>query len=239
MAAWNWFSYICIWALHYFWYFAHWRAASTVIPLLPKDTFAPTSLTSVSLVPILHWLWPSTPFWPYSTNPFFPHAQTISILSDLLYSLTPFLFQLSNTPLHSYLDPFVTLKPNFSNTSSQEHSLSFSQHFSYHMPLLRTMPLVQLLYHIDTSWPLSQTSIAQDTFQCSSSSIPLIHSVYHIPFTSSIGCHLRPQVLKTIHNLIFVTCESSSYLWVQSVQPTIKALYLWVRCIYMQEHSVH
>ena len=31
----------------------------------------------------------STPFWPYGTRPFFKHAQTISILSDLLYSLTP------------------------------------------------------------------------------------------------------------------------------------------------------
>ena len=44
-----------------------------------------------------------------------------------------------------------------------------------------------------------QSSIAQDTFQRSPSSIPLIDSVYQIPFTSSIGCHLRPQVLKTIH----------------------------------------
>ena len=42
-----------------------------------------------------HWLRPSTPFWPYSNHPFFPHTQTISILSDLPYSLTPFLFQLS------------------------------------------------------------------------------------------------------------------------------------------------
>ena len=61
----------------------------------------PFSLTSVSLVPALHWLRPSTPFWPYGTHVFFPHAQTISILSDLLYSLTPLLFQLSYAPLHS------------------------------------------------------------------------------------------------------------------------------------------
>ena len=44
---------------------------------------------------------------------------------------------------------------NFSNTSSQEHSVFFSQHFSYPMPLLRTTPLVQLLLHIDTSPHLS------------------------------------------------------------------------------------
>ena len=42
----------------------------------------------------------------------------------------------------------MTLQPNFSNTSPQEHSLSFAQHFSYPMPLLRTTPLVQLVLHI-------------------------------------------------------------------------------------------
>ena len=89
-----------------------------------------SSLTSVSLVPALHLLPPSTPFWPYDTHPFCPNAQTISILSDLLYTVTPLLFQLSYAPLHSQLYPFVTLQPNFSNASSQEHSLSFSQHFS-------------------------------------------------------------------------------------------------------------
>ena len=43
--------------------------------------------------------------------------------------------------------------------------------------------------------------LAKDTFQRSPSSIPLSHSVYQISFTSSIVCHLRPQVLKKIHFL--------------------------------------
>ena len=60
-----------------------------------------SSLTSVSLEPTLYLLSPSTSFWPYDTHPFFPHAQSISILSDLLYSLTHFLFQLSYAPLYS------------------------------------------------------------------------------------------------------------------------------------------
>ena len=47
---------------------------------------------SVYLIADLHLLQPSTPFWPYGTHPFFPHAQTISILSYPLYSLTPCLF---------------------------------------------------------------------------------------------------------------------------------------------------
>ena len=42
MAAWNSFSYICTRALHSFRSFAHWRAAFTVIPLLPKATFTPS-----------------------------------------------------------------------------------------------------------------------------------------------------------------------------------------------------
>ena len=42
--------------------------------------------------------------------------------------------------------------------------------------------------------------IAQQTFQHFPRSVPLIHSAYHIPCTSSISCHLRPQVLKTCIN---------------------------------------
>ena len=74
------------------------------------------SLTSVYLVPSLHLVSLSTPFWPYDTDPFFPYAQIISILTDPLYSPTPFLFQLSYAPLHSQLYPFATLQPNFSRT---------------------------------------------------------------------------------------------------------------------------
>ena len=80
------------------------------------------------------------------------YSSILSICSDLRYSLTPFLLKLSYAPLHSLLSPFATPQANFSNTSSQEHSLSFSQHYLYPMPRLRTTPLVQLvLLHIDTS----------------------------------------------------------------------------------------
>ena len=80
----------------------------------------PSSLTSVYLVPDLRLLPPSTPCRPYGRHPFFPHAQNILILSDMLYLLTPYLFQLFYAPLHSQLYPFVTLQQNFSNTSFQE-----------------------------------------------------------------------------------------------------------------------
>ena len=61
-------------------------------------------------------------------------------------------------PAHLRTSSFLTLsirvipEPNFSNTSSQEHSLSLSHCFSYPMSLLPTTPLVQLLLHIHTSF---------------------------------------------------------------------------------------
>ena len=146
----------------------------------------PSSLTLVYLIPALHLLLPSTPFWPYGTHPLFPHAQIISILHDPLYSLTLFLFQLSYAPLHSWLNPFVILQPNFSNTSSQEHSIFFSQHFSYSMPLLHTFHFVQLLLHIDTSWLYPQCSIAEHAFQHSHTLYPsFILCTTSLSFSSS------------------------------------------------------
>ena len=145
-----------------------------------------SSLTKVSLIPALHLLPPSTPFWPHGTDPFFPHAQTMSILSDLLYSLTRFLFKLS-------FAPFVTLQSNFSKTSSQEHSLSYSQHFSCPIPLLFTMPLVQLLLHVGTSRFIPSPLLLSTLF-----SAP---HVLHSSFNASLlhPPSPRPQVFKTIH----------------------------------------
>ena len=167
MAAWNFFIYIC-------------TRLSTLSDLLlivaqPPPSFLccqrppshrPSSLTSVSLVPVIHWLRLSISFWPYGTHPFFPHAQTISILSDLLYSLTPFLFQLF------YMHLFIpnSTKLWHSNQTSQilnsslDHSLSFSQHFSYPMPLLCTTPLVQLLLYKNASWLLAPILYCSEQF---------------------------------------------------------------------------
>ena len=170
MAAWNSFSYICTTLPDLSLIDGQPPPSFLCCPRTPS--YHPSSLTSVSLAPAFHLLPPSTPFWPYGTHIFFPHAQTISMLSDLLYSLTPFLFQLSYAPLHSQLYPFVTPQPNFSNTSSQEHSLSFSRHFSYLMPLLHPTPLVQLLLHINTSWPLSPVLYCPAHF----SALPMLYA---------------------------------------------------------------
>ena len=68
---------------------------------------------------------------------------------SLIHSIGQFCFY-SHSPTHLLIHnyPFMTLQSNFSNTSYQEHSLSFSQQFSYAMPLLRTMPFLQLLLHV-------------------------------------------------------------------------------------------
>ena len=50
MAAWNSFCYVCTRALHSCWSFAHCRAASTVIPLLPKATFTPSIQPNLGLI---------------------------------------------------------------------------------------------------------------------------------------------------------------------------------------------
>ena len=64
---------------------------------------------------------------------------------------------LLSSPTHLFIPnyPLLTLQPNFSINSSQEHSLSFSRQFLNPMPLHRTTPLVHLLLHIDTSRNLS------------------------------------------------------------------------------------
>ena len=193
----NSFSYICTRALHSFRSFTHWHAASTVIPPLPKATFSPSMqpnlglprirppLTSAinALLAIRYWFILST---------FQNHLNT-HLSASLANS--PFLFQLSFAPLHSKLYSFVTLKPNFSNTSSQEPSLSISQHFSYPMHLLRTKQLV-LLIHINISWPLSPI------LYCSAhlSSLPTLYILHSfcVPHPSHIPNQLPPATAGTI-----------------------------------------
>ena len=75
------------------------------------------------------------------------HLKTL--WSNLL--VNPFRFQHFYVPFHSKFYTFGTRPANFSNTSSQERSLWFSHNFLYPIPLLRTMPLVQLLILKDTS----------------------------------------------------------------------------------------
>ena len=143
MAEWNSFSYICTTALDSFRsliraflrsLYRHFSVAQCMSP-----SSQPFSQTSVSLVPTLHLLPPSTPFWPYDTHKFFPHAQTISILSDLLYSLTPFLFQLSYT--HLFIPNSIHSR-HYNQTSQTLHLANI------HFPSLSTSHIPCLCYGI-------------------------------------------------------------------------------------------
>ena len=92
----------------------------------------------------------STLFWAYGTHPFFKHAQTISILSDLLYSLSPFLFQLLRT------SSFLTLSIRDTPTKLHKHFISTTFTFLLSALLVpyASAPynaVGQLLLHIVTS----------------------------------------------------------------------------------------
>ena len=59
----------------------------------PPSSHHPSSLTSVPIVPVLHWLPPSTPSGhTLLIHSFHMPLPSHAILSDLLYSLTPFLY---------------------------------------------------------------------------------------------------------------------------------------------------
>ena len=102
MAAWNSFCYKCTRALHSFRSFAHWRAASTVIPLLPKATFTPSIQPNLCLPrtrpPLTSGNNNLLAIWYLSILSTCPnHLNTLwsSLLANSL------LFQLSHAPLHS------------------------------------------------------------------------------------------------------------------------------------------
>ena len=113
----------------------------------------PRSLTSVSLVPALHLLLPSTPFWPYGTHPFFPHSQNISKLSDLLYSLTPIYY---NSPTH-FLIPNSIHSWHSNQTSQTLHLKNIHFHClsTSHTPCLCS---TQPAYKLQMTMALTTTS---------------------------------------------------------------------------------
>ena len=139
-------------ALQSFLFFDHSRASSTFTPLLHEDNLPhisnPTSAyTTPALLLLASAIDTVLGIW---------NSSILSTCQNHLNTLRSTLLanSLSN-PAHISTSSLITetiqaLQSNFSNTSSQEHPLSFSQHFSYPMPLLRTTPLVQLLLHRDT-----------------------------------------------------------------------------------------
>ena len=112
-----------------------------IIPLMPKATLTPCIKPYLGL--------PSTRLT--HTSAINTHHSILSSYPNHLNTLLSTLFANSlSIPAHiltsSFLTyPFVSLPPNFSNTSSPGYSIFFSQHFSYRMPLYDTTLLVQLL----------------------------------------------------------------------------------------------
>ena len=201
MAAWNSFSYTCRRALHSFWSFAQCRPASTVIALLPKVTFTSSIQPNLGL---------------HRTRP--PLTSAINTLLGRRYQLFPHAKTISNSLIGS-----TRLLPLYSRSHTHLiiHNSIHSWHSNqtYQTLHLKDIPFPSLstsytpcICSIQRRWCNysvicrlhglhPQSSIAQHTLQRAPCSIPLINSVHHIPFTSSIICHLRPQVLKTIHVL--------------------------------------
>ena len=89
-------------------------------PLLPTATFPP------SIQPIL-----GLP--PYSPSAYFCHQHPPShtVLINSLHLPKPSQYSLILSTRNSLYRPARLPTSSFLNTSSQEHSLSFSQHFSY------------------------------------------------------------------------------------------------------------
>ena len=149
-----------------------------------------SNLTSNYPAPALHLLAHSTRFDTYGTHSFSP-----GVLIRSQYSLVQSARQF---PLHSSSSKHLFI-PN-SIHSWHSHQISKTIYLKNILfPSLNTSH-TQCLYFVQRRWynnSFMQTlhriyphsTIAQHTFQSSPRIIPLIHPVYHIPFTSSIRCN--------------------------------------------------
>ena len=139
MFAWKSFIYTCTRALHSFRSFAHWRAASTVIPLLPKATFTPSIQPNLCLSRTrLYILPPSTPFWPWHSN---YTSQTLHLKNihfpSLCTSHTPHVCSVQRRWYnYSFIWTLLGLSPQS----------SIVQRTFQRSP--RSMPLIHSVYHI-------------------------------------------------------------------------------------------
>ena len=101
-----------------------------------------------------------------------------------------------------YLFYFATEQSRSILSALSQHSSCLYRHAS---ALYNTLCTITPSY-IYTTWPLSQILYCSAHFSALPTLYTHIHSVYHIPFTLSIICNLRTQVLKTIHS-----CKGSPF----------------------------
>ena len=79
--------------------------------------------------------------------------------------------------------------------------LAFSVSLAEHESIIGGPPLetCQVRYSLKKRHLQYRSHVGGVLMQHSLLFIPLIHSVHHITFTSSLRCHLQPHVFKTIH----------------------------------------
>ena len=160
------------------------------------------------LVPLFHELWCSLHRSPTAALGHL-HAILTSVLAlPSLHLHSPIVTLLDIHSRHipkpsQYSLIRSTLQANFSNTSSREHLLSFSQHFS--TPCLCSVQCCwnnfSFIWILTVLRNYSRSSIAQHTVQLSPPSIPNSISVPQ-PCTTSIRCQLRPHLFKIIQFLL-------------------------------------
>ena len=114
-----------------------------------------------------------------------------SILSDPFYCTCQFTFS-SSSSTHLFIPNSISVlhSHQISHTSSQVHLLSFSQYYSYPMPLLHTTLLVQIVLHIESSTHLS----------------PVLHCSAHFSVLRKV-CSLRFYLIyikQPQHNIVSI-----------------------------------
>ena len=166
------------------------------------------------------------------------------IIVTVCNSSTPFLYQLFYsllfiiTTIHSWYSP-----PNFLNSSSEEHSLFFSQNFPHRMPLLRTMQLVQLLHHIDYISSLHLSRIPY--FSAHFSALPTLYTPRTFcvpdPFQILHPLPLGTQVIKTIHFINGPAFNRSTHIYIPGAPHnfTLTHIHLSIFHFHSLPHSSH
>ena len=141
------------------------------------------------------------PFWSYGTHPFFPNVQTISIctLWSTILDNSLSIPALLRTTLF-----LLTLSIRDTQTKCLTHFISrtFTLLLTALYILYTSVPLIKLLLqkrHFFTFIP--NPLMCSTLFSTPNTLYTSIHCGYHIPYTTSIHCHLRTQVLKTNHFL--------------------------------------
>ena len=173
--------------------FAIFRAASTVIPLLPMATLTPSIQPNLG-----HPRTRPTLTSAINALPAIRYASIHSTCSNHLNTLWSALPASSlSIPALLRTSSFLTLSIHDTKTKLIKHVVART--FTFLLSAIQ-IPHASVPYNaVGTITPSYRHFFAFisypllfSTLQGSPRSIPLVNSLYHIPFTTSIRCHLRP-----------------------------------------------